>query len=67
MLQINRLTPSICNELSTCTEKAYLRYALNMIEEKSLGAVIGIQVHKAIEDALTMLINNKPVNFKIMI
>ena len=51
-LTIGRLTPSICNTMSICSEMAYLSYALKIAQPKSMGAVIGTQVHWAIEEAL---------------
>ena len=58
-LTIGKMTPSICNGLSVCTEATYLRYAVKIKEAKTMGAVIGIQVHHAIEEALKYQVNGE--------
>jgi hypothetical protein len=67
IVRINRLTPSIANEISTCTEKAYLHYALGRPEERSIGAVIGLMVHNTIEQALKNRIEGIANNLDVLV
>jgi hypothetical protein len=66
-LCIDHLTPSICNEIATCPEKAYLNYALHVEQDRSLGAVIGSAVHTAIETALGYVAKGELVDVKTIL